>query len=327
MPSYTHFSQEERCVLAAYLSEGVSLRSIARKLQRSVGGISMEISRSSSDGSRGQYDPYAAQLGSRMKKWNANSRNPMKDEYLQKHVRLQLKEGWSPEVIAGRLKKKHGENVVSHETIYRWAYGTDLVSFLPRGLPRRHRKRWRLKASRGTQGLGIVPRIQQRPKAASSRERFGDWEGDSMLGRRQKGAIVSVQQERRSRFVLLSKCKDKSAKQTRKAVMYRLKGISKPLRRSLTLDRGTENAEWEAFGLPVYFCDPYSSWQKGSVENCIGLLRRYLPKGMDLKTVTPKYLQELQDKLNHRPRKCLDFKTPHEVLSSHCFRLGVQLPA
>ncbi len=327
MASYTHFSQEERCVLSAFLCEGASLRTIAKKLQRSVGGISTEISRSSPDGSRDRYDPYTAQLGSRMKKWNANRRNPMKDEELQRQVCVELKEGWSPEVIAGRLKKERGKTIVSHETIYHWAYGADLVAFLPRGKPRRHRKRWRLKASGGTQGLGIVPRIQERPKAASSRSRFGDWEGDSMLGRRQKGAIVSVQQERKSRYVLLSKCKDKSAKQTKKAVVHRLKGISKRLRRSLTLDRGTENAEWETFGLPVFFCDPYSSWQKGSVENCIGLLRRYLPKGMNLKTVTPKHLQSLQNKLNHRPRKCLGFKTPYEVLSSHCLRLGVQLPA
>jgi IS30 family transposase len=325
MASYTHFSQEERCVLSAFLCEGASLRMIAKKLRRSVGGISTEISRSSPDGSRDRYDPYAAQFGSRMKKWNANSRNPMKDVSLQSYVKKQLQEGWSPEVIAGRLKKKHGENVVSHETIYRWAYREHLVPCLPRGLPRRHRKRWRLKASGGTQGLGIVPRIQERPKAASSRGRFGDWEGDSMLGKRQKGSIVSVQQERKSRFVLFTKCRDKSAKQTKKAIVHRFKEIPERLRRSLTLDRGTENAEWEAFGLPVYFCDPYSSWQKGSVENVIGLLRRYLPKGMNLKTVTPKYLQELQDKFNHRPRKCLGFKTPYEVLSSHCSRLGVQL--
>ena len=327
MASYTHFSQEERCVLSAFLREGVSLRSIANKLQRSVGGISTEITRSSPDGSREHYDPHIAHLGSRMKKWNANRRNPMKDEGLQMYVQRQLKEGWSPEVIAGRLKKERGKSMISHETIYQWAYKEGLVDQLPRGKPRRHRKRWRLKASRGTQGLGSVPRIQERPKAVSSRKQFGHWEGDSMLGRRQKGATVSAQQERRSRYLLLSKCRDKSARQTKKVIVQRLRAIPKRLRRSLTLDRGTENAEWEAFGLPVYFCDPYSSWQKGSVENCIGLLRRYLPKGMDLQTVTPKQLQSLQDKLNHRPRKCLGFKTPYEVLSSHCSRLGVQLPA
>lgn len=327
MASYTHFSQEERCVLAALLREGFSLRSIAKKLQRSVGGVSMEINRSSPDGSRGRYEPHAAHLGSRMKKWDANRRNPLKDEALQSYVQKQLTEGWSPEVIAGRLKEERKEPIVSHETIYQWAYKQNLVACLPRGKPRRHRKRWRLKASRGTQGLGIVPRIEERPKAVLSRHRFGDWEGDSMLGRRKKGSIVSVQQERKSRYFLLSKCRDKSAAQTRKAVTHRFRNVPERLRRSLTLDRGTENADWESFGLSVYFCDPYSSWQKGSVENVIGLLRRYLPKGLDLATVTPRQLLALQNKLNHRPRKCLGFKTPYEVLSSHCSRLGVQLPA
>lgn len=327
MASYTHFSQEERCVLAAYLREGLSLRAVAKKLQRSVGAVSMEISRSSPDGSREHYDPYTAHLGSRMKKWDANRRNPMKDEKLQQYVRLQLREGWSPEVIAGRLKDERGEAVVSHETIYQWAYKQELVDHLPRGKPRRHRRRWRLKTSRGTQGLGAVPRIEERPKTVVSRRRFGDWEGDSMLGRRKKGVIVSVQQERRSRFILLTKCRDKSASQTKRAIVKRLKTVQPSIRRTLTLDRGTENAEWESFGLPVFFCDPYSSWQKGSVENAIGLLRRYLPKGMDLAMTTPKQLRAIQDKLNRRPRKILGFKTPSEVLSSHCKRLGVQLPA
>jgi len=106
----------------------------------------------------------------------------------------------------------------------------------------------------------------------------------------------------------------------------RLKALDESLRRTLTLDRGTENAEYRSFGLPVFFCDPYSSWQKGSVENVIGLLRRYLPKGKDLGTVTPRQLKALQDKLNNRPRKILGWKTPHEVLSSHCKRLGVRIP-
>lgn len=327
MAFYTHFSQEERCVLAAYLREGLSFRAIARKLDRSVGGISTEISRSSIDGSRERYDPYVAHLGSRMKKWDANRRNPMKDETLQLHVRAQLKEGWSPEVIAGRLKDERGKVIVSHETIYQWAYKEGFSEHLPRGKPRRHRRRHRLKAARGTQGLGLVPAIHERPKTVDSRRRFGDWEGDSMLGRRKKGTIISVQQERKSRYVLFTKCRDKSARQTKQAVVRRMQQCPEKIRRTLTLDRGTENAEYRTFGLPVYFCDPYSSWQKGSVENVIGLLRRYLPKGMDFAAITPKQMKALQDKLNHRPRKCLGFKTPHEVLSSHCHRLGVQLPA
>ena len=147
-----------------------------------------------------------------------------------------------------------------------------------------------------------------------------------MLGRRKKGAIISVQQERKSRYLLLTKCRDKSAPQTKRAIVRRLT-IAAPIRRTLTLDRGTENAQYKNFGLPVFFCDPYSSWQKGSVENVIGLLRRYLPKGMDLGTVTPTQLKTIQNKLNNRPRKILGWRTPAEVFSSHCSRLGVQLPA
>jgi len=327
MPSYTHLSQEERCVLAAYLQEGLSFRGIAQRLHRSVGGISMEIARGSPDGSRERYDPHAAHLGSRMKKWDANRRNPMKDTRLQKHVHVRLLRGWSPEIIAGRLKKRHRRAIISHETIYQWAYKEGLVEHLPRGKPRRHRRRWRLKASRGTQGLGPVPAIHERPGIISVRKRFGDWEGDSMLGRRKRGAIVSVQQERKSRYVLLTKCSDKSAPATRGAVRRRLRTLPKVLRRTLTLDRGTENAKWKTFGLPVFFCDPYSSWQKGSVEQVIGLLRRYIPKQTDIASITPKQLKVFQDRLNNRPRKCLGFRTPSEVLSSHCFRLGVQLPA
>lgn len=325
--AYKHFSQEERCVLSAYLQEGMSLRAAARRLARSVGAVSTEIARSSPDGSREHYDPYAAHLGSRMKKWDANRRNPMKEEWLQEYVRAQLAEGWSPEVIAGKLKKENGKAVISHETIYRWAYASGLVSHLPRGKPRRHRKRWRLKKAAGTQGLGPVIGIEKRPKAVAARKRFGDWDGDSLQGKRKKGAIVSVQQERRSRYVLLTKCRDKSSAQTRRAVARRLRPCAAHLRRTLTLDRGSENAEWASFGLPVFFCDPYASWQKGGVENVIGLLRRYLPKGMDLAAVTPRQLKAIQDRLNNRPRKILGFKTPAEVLSAHCRRLGVQLPA
>ena len=146
-----------------------------------------------------------------------------------------------------------------------------------------------------------------------------------MLSGRESGAAVSVQQERKARYVLLTKMRRKTARAMRAAVRRQL-GIFPPeLCRTLTLDRGTENAEHETFGLPVYFCDPYSSWQKGSVEQVIGLVRRYIPKGTDLRTVSSKQLQSIQDRLNNRPRKVLGFQTPYEVFSSHCKRLGVRI--
>ena len=274
MAHHQKLSSEERSVIAVLLQEGRSLRYIAGKLKRSVSSICDEVRRNSTGGT---YDAFAAQFQSGLRRWDANRRNPMKDEELQEHVRTQLKEGWSPEVIAGRLKDERGKVIVSHETIYQWAYKAGLVAHLPRGKPRRHRRRWRLRASRGTQGLGPVPGITERPSVVSSRRRFGDWEGDSMLGRRKRGVIVSVQQERKSRYIVLTKCRDKSASATQRAVTRRLSALQKALRRTLTLDRGTENAEWKTFGLPVFFCDPYSSWQKGSVENVIGLLRPFFP--------------------------------------------------
>ena len=146
-----------------------------------------------------------------------------------------------------------------------------------------------------------------------------------MLGGRESGPAISVQQDRRARYVLLTKMRRKTASAMRRAVTQQLGAFPLQLKRTLTLDRGTENAEWKTFGLPVYFCDPYSSWQKGSVEQVIGLVRRYIPKGMNLRTVTPKQLQTIQNRLNNRPRKVLGFRTPHEVFSSHCKCLGVRI--
>ena len=146
-----------------------------------------------------------------------------------------------------------------------------------------------------------------------------------MLGGKESGPAVSVQTERRSRYLLLKKMRRKTAQAMRAAVLQNLQQFPAALRRSITLDRGTENAQHERFGLPTYFCDPYSSWQKGSVEQVIGLVRRYVPKGTDLRTVSSNQLQMIQERLNHRPRKVLGFRTPHEVFSVQCKRLGVRI--
>lgn len=329
MSSYTHFSQDERCVLSAYLLEGFSLRKIAQKLQRSAGGLSLEIAKGSFGKGRGHYDPLAAQFGSRMRKWHANSRNPMKHEKLQTYVQTQLIEGWSPEIISGRLQEDYPHDPsmqVNHESIYQWAYKQRVSHLLPRGKPRRSRRRHRLKAAGGTQGLGAVTSIHDRPFAAAARTEFGHLESDSMLGKKMTGDILSVQLERLSRYLFLTRASDKSAPETRKAIASVLQRLPSELKKTLTFDRGTEGAEHHLLGIDTYFCDPYSSWQKGSVEQAIGLIRRYIPKGTDLSTVTDQELRMIQNRLNNRPRKVLGFKTPREVLSAYCTSLGVQLP-
>lgn len=324
MASHKKLSSEERCVLAALKKEGLSLRSIAERMERSVSTVSDELKRNGGE----MYDPHAAQLQTALRRWEANRRNPAKPERFDAFVEEKVKEGWSPEIIAGRMYREFPDDPLmraAHETIYRRVYRSRLTSFLPRGKPRRERRRYRLKKAVGNQGLGNVTGIDKRPVSANSRSRFGHWEGDTMLSSRQSGPAVSVQAERRSRYLLLTKMRRKTARAMKNAVVERLGALPEQLRRSLTLDRGTENAQWQSYGLPVYFCDPYSSWQKGSVEQVIGLVRRYIPKGTDLRAVTPKQLRIIQDRLNNRPRKILGFQTPAEVFSAHCRRLGVRI--
>ena len=169
--------------------------------------------------------------------------------------------------------------------------------------------------------------IHQRPSVVERKGRFGDWESDLMEGNRNSTQVLSVQKELRSQHVFLRKLKDKSADETRKDINRKLKPPPKSLRRTMTFDNGRENTQHmkltKSLGIKTFFCDPYSSWQKGSVENIIGLIRQYIPKGTDLSTVSDEYIQELQNKLNNRPRKCLGYKTPHQVLSKHLKSLGV----
>lgn len=325
MTHHCKLSSEERSVLAALREQGLSLRRIAERLGRSVSTISDELKR---NGGNDGYDPLVAQFQTRLRRWEANRNNPAKPERFDAFVEEKLKEGWSPEIIVGRMRKDFPDDPAMravHETVYRRVYRSGLTSFLPRGMPRRQRRRFRLQKSRGTQGLGNIIGIEERPQHANERTQYGHWEGDTMLGKKDSGPAVCVQTERRSRYLLLKKMRRKTARAMRSAVVHQLRLFPRTLRRTLTLDRGSENAEHDHFGLPVYFCDPYSSWQKGSVEQIIGLIRRYVPKGTDLRTITPTQLQIIQNRLNNRPRKVLGFRTPAEVFSSHCKRLGVRI--
>jgi IS30 family transposase len=283
MAHHTKLSSEERSVLAALKKEGWSLRRIAEKLGRSVSTISDELKRNAREE---DYDPLAAHLQTTLRRWEANRNNPAKSKCFDVYVEKKLKEGWSPEIIAGRMRKDFPDDHVMravHETIYRRAYRLELTPFLPRGKPRRQRRRFRLKKAVGSQGLGNVTSINKRPLSANGRTRFGHWEGDTMLGKKDSGPAVSVQAERKSRYLLLTKMRRKTARAMRQTVVRRLGAFPRALRRTLTLDRGTENAEWSSFGLSVFFCDPYASWQKGSVEQVIGLVRRYIPKSGDVR--------------------------------------------
>ena len=333
---HSHFSLEERSVLAAYLSDSLSLRVIAGKLGRSPGTLSEEIRKNSPDGSRASYDPHSAHFTASFRKWEANSRNPLKSDRVRAYVIGKLQEEqWSPETISNRMEEEYPrdeEMRISHETIYQFVNSEEgkvlgLVRHLRRGKFRKDRRRY-IPKGRAQNCFRDVKSIHERPKVIGSRKRYGDWETDTMEGSHESNAAVSVQKERRSRIVRLTKVRNKSAPETCRAIVRRLQSFPKTLRRSLTFDRGTEGAEHRKverlLELQTYFCDPYSAWQKGAVENVIGLIRQYFPKGTDLSFVTPRQLKSIEDKLNNRPRKCLGWKTPNEVFSAHLQTLGVR---
>lgn len=330
-------TREERFLMAAYLENGLSLRWIARKLKRSVGTISRELKMNSPNGTRERYIPEYADTVAHFRKWDANCHNPMKKAGVKQYVFKKLRLDWSPEQIAGRMARDFPYDLamrISHETIYQYANSREgkelgLIKHLRRGIPRRQH-RYRLQGTSLKVPIRNRVSIQKRPGIVAARKRFGDWEGDTMKGT-MTGPAVNVAGDRRSRFALLKKIPNLTAPVTRHALIGNLKPLPKILRRTMTFDNGVENAEHEktakTLGLNIYFCDSYASWQKGFVENLIGLIRQYLPKGQSLSSLTSHQLQRIQDRLNHRPRKSLNFRTPYEVLSTHLKRLGVQLPA
>lgn len=334
---YEHLAREERYVMAAYLSEGLSLRAVSRKLKRSVGTVSREIRINSPNARREGYIAAYADTVSHFRKWDANAHNPMKKAAVKRYIIRKLKLDWSPEQIAGRISRDFPKDCsmrISHETIYQYANSKEgkelgLIKHLRRGIPRRQR-RYRMKGTSLKIHMPNRVSIEKRPGIVAARKRFGDWEGDTMKGT-MTGPALNVAGDRRSRFALLKKIPDMTAPSTRHALVEKLKRWPKTVRRTLTFDNGTENAEHEkmakALELDVYFCDSYASWQKGFIENLIGLIRQYLPKGTSLASISASQLQRIQDRLNHRPRKSLNFRTPHEVLSNHFKRLGVLLPA
>lgn len=336
MKQYEHLTREERFLLSAYLSDGLSLRAVSRKLKRSVGTISLEIRKNSPTGRRDGYMPEYASAIASFRKWDANAHNPMKKPAVKSYVIEKLKKDWSPEQIAGRIVLDFPGDAdmrISHETVYQYANSKEgkelgLIKHLRRGTPRRQR-RYRMT---GTSAKIRIPNrvpIQKRPGIVDARKRFGDWEADTMKGT-MTGPAVNVAGDRRSRYALLKKIPNMTALETRLALIKKLHPLPKTIRRTMTFDNGVENAEHQkvakTLGLETFFCDSYASWQKGFVENLIGLIRQYLPKGISLATLKPRQLQQIQDRLNHRPRKSLNFKTPYEVLSTHLHRLGVQLP-
>ena len=307
--TYHHLSQEERYQISALLKAGLTQAQISLNLGRHKSTISREVSRNS--GLRG-YRPRQACLLAENRALNSRNARQITDaDWLC--VKSYLREQWSPEQIASEVS-------MSHETIYRRVYadkaiGGDLYKSLR--CQRKRRKRYAGGRDRRGQILGRRP-ICERPRHIEERLQIGHWEGDTLIGKSHKHAIVSLV-ERKSGYAVLAKVENKTADLVSTAIIKRLMPISERVQ-TLTYDNGKEFANHasidKALGSTTYFADPYSSWQRGSNENLNGLIRQYIPKSRPLSTVTDDELAKIEMLLNTRPRKRLGYKTPIEIFMS-----------
>jgi len=316
---------EERDRIAIWRGQGVRVREIARRLEREPSTISRELSRNGH--AEAGYVAIHAQRLAEERKTAARTRHPLKDPETYAYVHDKLRSGWSPELIAGRLREERGQSVLHHETIYRFLYAPEnaprrLWEYLPWKRTKRRKKRGRqVHRSRIPDRVSI----RERPEAVNVRGEFGHWEGDTVEGRAHRDGL-HAEVERVSRFLLAAKVARIASPETSTVQQMLFAALPEDARKSTTLDNGRENHEHSqlhALGIRTYFCDPYSSWQRGTGEFHNGLLRRYFPKGTDFATVDDEELRDVVAEINHRPRKVLAFRTPAEVFSA---QLGVAIP-
>jgi IS30 family transposase len=320
--STARLSLDDRVEIRLGLERGESLAAIGGRLGRHRSTICREVK---ANGGRANYRPMSAHRSAHERMRRPKATKLATCDELRDRVIADLERLWSPEQIARRLRAQfphRPEMQVSHETIYKSIYvqgrgelRRELAACLRTGRARRI-PNGRLERP-GVLRDKIM--ISERPAEVADRAVPGHWEGDLILGRGGKSAIGTLV-ERSTRFVMLLHLpKDRTAESVREAMTAAIVTLPAALRRSITWDQGVEMAEHVRFsvetGVPVYFCDPRSPWQRGSNENTNGLLRQYFPKGTDLSVHGPEVLQAAADGLNGRPRKTLGWMTPSEKLA------------
>jgi transposase, IS30 family len=311
---YKHLTIDEREVILKMRSPQASMRQIGDHLGRSVGTISRELSRNVSS----THD-YKAHLAQRYyEKRREASKEPYRredNEFLREDVEEKLKEYWSPEQISGRIKKDL-EIHISPLTIYSWIYrnraeGGEFYRYL------RQHHRHRRKRRRGQRPDRRM--IDKRPRVVDERQRIGDWEGDTVEGRKGSG-FIATHVERKTRYTVAIKVADKSAETVTWATIAAIKKLPPEKVKTMTFDNGKEFAGFKELERELemrsYFARPYHSWERGTNENTNGLLRQFFPKGMDFSTLRQLEVDRALELLNNRPRKCLNDRTPTEVFWS-----------
>jgi transposase, IS30 family len=317
---YDQLSLDERCTIAQLREAGQSIAEIAADLDRAPSTVSRELKRNT--GIQVGYKPTYANDQARARRWTGSRLE--RDALLRGLVLGQLRLGWSPEQIAGRLRQQNAAITISHESIYRFIYAQVRRTndgawrhYLPKGRSKR-----RAPGNRRRSCDDLIKRrvsIDLRPQAVEHRTTFGHWEADLMMFA-VPGQAVLVTHERKSRMTLIARQPGKASQPAVEQLLAWFEPLHSGLRKSVTFDNGTEFAQHhvlnDELAIRTFFCDPHSPWQKGGVENTIGRLRRYLPRKTNLDTINPSSLDHLIAAHNNTPRKCLDFKTPAEVFSA-----------
>ena len=315
-PLYTHLTKSEREEIAIGVATGLSQYAIAKVLKRSPSSISRELLRNKPAKNIVEYRANPAHQRSQDRWQTSHCRKRLKSDDLRAHVVEKLILGWTPQIIAGRISCEGLLPKTNHESIYQWIYSEqrDLIKYLPRS-HRKRRKRGSAKYKHASKIPSRIP-IKNRPLAADLRTEPGHWEADTAVSR-QSQAAIAILIERTSRLVKIRHMLSKSAHHMEQALISSLADIPPQFRKSITYDNGTENTRHQtvnkALNTLSFFCEPYHSWEKGSVEQVIGLIRRTYPKKTDWALISQSDLDIIQHKLNHRPRKCLNFLSPHEA--------------
>ena len=326
---YQHLSAEERAVIQIERRNGLSLRAIARSLDRNASTVSRELSRNEVEvepGRRVRYEAKTAGVAYRMRRARSVRRHKLVEGgWLRERVEDHLVyDRWSPQQIAARLRIMHPDDParhVSHETIYAAIYAHPrgslkeaMVEALRQEKPSRGRRR--TTAAKG----GFVPealRIVHRPEEVAERKLPGHWEGDLIKGAFNRSCVGTLV-ERKTRFVVLCRMDGCTAQDALEGFTRQMKKLPAFLRESLTYDRGSELACHAALSrrlnIDIWFADPHAPWQRGSNENTNGLLRQFMPKGLDLSNVSQEELNHVAKLLNGRPRETLGWKTPAEMM-------------
>jgi IS30 family transposase len=319
--TYRQLDLVERRTIFRLLHAKMPVAGIARQLGRHRSTIHREIRRNHFHGPReyaGYYPLNAQDLASGRRK---RQRKLCRDLSLRDYIIAGLERCWSPEQIAGRLRREANDgDTVCHETIYRYVYGPEgreagLYHHLPKARRRRQPRYGRKPRSSPIPASRL---IQHRPSEVEDRQTFGHWEADLLIFRREHGkANLTNMLERQTRYSILLANPDRQSRALIGRISQAWQGLPEGSRRTITFDRGTEFAAYaqlaRASGTEAFFCDPHSPWQKGAVENTNGRIRRFLPGDRNLAELADDELQRVATNLNATPRRCLGYRTPHEA--------------